>query len=234
MTDAPFTCKPFEDRMIASTHDLPLHGNYFADDGYFTHNPNAGTIHNRAGARMIALTDDFLIATHNSLEAELGDRAAIVLAAAARDWGRRAAEQFAAEMEQHHGRPLSNLPLSLFAADLTEAFRHHGWGVLNLDFAQHPYGLLVIDVRMPIVGRIVKKTSSPADVLLAGFLAGMFSQFAGTSLGCLETESVTPGSLRSRFVLALPDRLDAVRSLAERRKGHAEIVAQLLKTRAAK
>ena len=108
--------------MIASTQDLPLNGNYFAECDYLSQDLKSGTIANRAGARILALTDDFLIAVHNSLEAQLGEKAVAVLAQFTRDWGRRAAEQFSAEIENHHGKPLTQLPLGLFAADLAEAF----------------------------------------------------------------------------------------------------------------
>ena len=214
--------------MISSTYDLPMHGNYFAEDGYLTHDPKSGTIRNRAGARMLALTDDFLAAAQDTLEAEFGERAPAVLAAAAQDWGRRAAEQFAAEMEQYHGRPLAQLPLSLFAADLTEAFRRHGWGILSIDFAQHPYGLLLVEVKTPISSA---NTSGPVDALLAGFLAGMFSQFTGATLDCLKSDCPSRGASQSRFVLTVPERLHAVDGWVARGKGHAEILADLKRAR---
>src|SRR5437763_179117 len=123
--------------MISSTHDLPPRGNYFAEGEYLTQDLASGTLRNRAGARMLALTDDFLLATLNTLRAELGEQAGAAVSALGRNWGRHAAEQFAAEMERYHGRPLMKLPLALFTADLTEAFRHHGWGAPAIDFSRY-------------------------------------------------------------------------------------------------
>src|SRR5262245_31430694 len=135
------TRKPFEEPMISSTHDLPPRGNYFAEIGYLSQDLKTGTLHNGGGARMVALSDEFLLALLNSLELELGGRAAPVLKAAARDWGRRAAAEFAAELEKHYGRPIADLPLGLFAADLTEAFRRHGWGFFRFNFNQSSQGV---------------------------------------------------------------------------------------------
>jgi predicted hydrocarbon binding protein len=218
--------------MISSTHDLPPRGNYFAEDGYISQDLKSGTIHNRAGARMIALTDDFLVALLNSLEAELGDRAAPVLKAAARDWGRRAAEQFSGEMEKHYGKPLSELPLGLFAADLTEAFRHHGWGVLRFNLNQYTQGVLSIEVENPIVGAIVKPAKRPVEGLLAGFLAGMFSYFAGLELDCAQTDCRACGVAQSRFVLSVPQRLHVSDGRASNGRNHTEVLRELLQSRA--
>src|SRR5262245_44957410 len=118
--------------MISITHDLPPRGNYFAEDSYLSQDLGAGTLRNRAGARMLALADNFLVATLNTLHEELGTQAEPVLKDMGRDWGRRAAEQFAAEMGEFYGRPLMQLPLAMFAANITEAFRHHGWGAFRI------------------------------------------------------------------------------------------------------
>ncbi len=218
--------------MISSTHDLPPRGNYFAESGYLAQDLKTGAIHNRAGARMIALTDDFLVSLHNGLQAELGDRAAAVLKAVARDWGRRAAEQFAAEMEKHYGKPLSELPLGLFATDLTEAFRRHGWGLFRLNFNQYAQGVLSIAVQNPIVGAIVKPSKRPVDGLLAGFLAGMFSHFAAIELDCVQTDCQACGSGESRFVLTIPQRLSVLDGRTPNGRGHSEMLKEVLQSRA--
>src|SRR5262245_8034818 len=103
--------------MISFTHDLPLRGNYFAEGSYLTQNLGAGTLRNRAGARMLALSDTFVVAMLNTLQAELGEQAAAVVKDIGRDWGRRAAEQFANEIGDYYGRPLMQQPLAMFAAN---------------------------------------------------------------------------------------------------------------------
>lgn len=219
--------------MISSTHDLPLHGNYFAEGDYLSHELGAGLIANRAGARIVVLTDDFLIAMHNSLEAQLGPRAAPVLAEFARDWGRRAAAQFSLEIETHHGKPVGQLPLSLFAADLTEAFRHHGWGVFRFDFNRYAQGFIAVEAAQPIVGSIVKPANRPVDRLLADFLAGLFSHFAGVELAGVQTECRCCGSAGSRFVVTVPERARVIEGSAGTKKSHAQFIEALCQARTA-
>jgi predicted hydrocarbon binding protein len=210
--------------MISTTHDLPPRGNYFAEGPYLSQDLGAGTLRNRAGARMVALSDGFLVATLNTLHEELGSQANIVLKDMGRDWGRRAAEQFAAEMGDYFGRTLMQLPLAMFAATLTEAFRHHGWGAFRFDFSRYAHGLVVVEVREPFIGAVLKSSGAPVESLLAAFLAGMFSHFAGTELDCAQTECRTCGAEMSRFVLTAPERLKGVVG-----KSHEEVVEQLSK-----
>jgi len=211
--------------MISSTHDLPSRGNYFAEGAYLTQDLGAGTLRNRAGARVLALSDTFVITMLNTLQAELGEQAGAVVKDIGRDWGRRAAEQFAGETGDYYGRPLMQQPLAMFAANLTEAFRHHGWGTFRFDFSRYANGVLVVEVREPIVGGVVKPAAAPVDGLLAAFLAGMFSYFAGVDLDCAQTDCRARGAELSRFVLTVPDRLKAVAG-----KPHDEMVQALSKT----
>src|SRR5262249_12634088 len=133
-------------------------------------------------------------------------------------------------MEQHYGRPLMKLPLSLFTANLTEAFRHHGWGALRIDFSRYAQGLLVVEVPEPIIGGSVRTATGPVEGLLAAFLAGMFSAFAGLELECVQTECRTRTAGKSRFVLTVLQRLEAVAPMINARP-HDEIVEELCQRR---
>jgi predicted hydrocarbon binding protein len=218
--------------MLANAYDLPLRGNYFAEAEYLEQDLNAGTLRNRAGARVVALTDECLVAVHNAIAEQFGGRSDAVLSAVGRDWGRRAGEQFAAEMAHHRERPLADLPLAVFAADLTAAFLHHGWGRVELDFDRFSRGILGVNVYDPVLGSVVKRGESVGEPLLAGFLAGMFSDLSGTDLDCLQTECRAGGAAASRFLLTVPERVAAVAALAVERKPHAEILAELEQTKA--
>jgi predicted hydrocarbon binding protein len=219
--------------MLATSHDLPLRGNYFAETEYLDQDLNSGTLRNRAGARMLALTDECFIALHNVMADEFGARSEGVLKAFGGDWGRQAAQQFVAETARHHDRASTELPLAVFSADLTAAFLHHGWGRFQFDFGRYSHGIIGVDVHEPFVGSVVKSAGRLVEPLLAGFLAGMFSQLAGITLECLQTECRANGAAVSRFLLTVPERLAAVTPLTLEQKPHGEIVAALEKTQAA-
>lgn len=215
--------------MIASTHDLPPRWNYFAEESYVSQNLERGTIHNRGGARMLVLSDDFLVATFNVIQRELGPEASALIHSMGCEWGRRAAEQFAAEIAAYRGRPLVQLPLAMFAADLTQAFHHHGWGGFQFDFSRYAEGYITVEVTDPIIGGIVKPSHESVDGLLAAFLAGMFSFFSGADLSAVQTDCCARGALRSRFLLSARPRVGSIMASAGTRT-HAEVVAELLTT----
>jgi predicted hydrocarbon binding protein len=217
--------------MEAIDNELLVRGNFFAQPGYLTQDLKRGTIENRSGMRMLALTDDFLLALGNTLEAELGERAGPALKAIGRDWGQQAGQTLASQMEQHFGQKLMEMPLNMFAANVTEAFQHHGWGNFRFDFSRYASGLLTVIVGSPIVGSSVQHATRPVETLLSGFLAGMFSYFSGTDLDCLQTECAARGAAESRFILTLPERLQAVAAWVGEGKAHDQIVHELEQTR---
>jgi predicted hydrocarbon binding protein len=213
--------------MIATTLDLPLRGNCFADEAYLAHDLGAGSICNRRGERLVGVSDEFLIAMMNTLESELGSESAAAVKGLGRDWGRHAAEQFAAELGQFYGKPLSELPLAQFTASLTAALQQQGWGALRLDLSGYPYGLVIVEMHTPILGAGVRQAEAPVDGILAAFLAGMFSQFAGVELECVQTDCRGCGADASRFVVTVPQRLAAIAEWAVRQP-HDAIVRRLI------
>ena len=216
--------------MQAKAYELPLRCNYFAEADYLRQDLAAGTLQNRAGTRMVALADDLLIALVNAIAQERGEQSGAVLAALGRDWGTQAAAQFTRELGDHHATPLAEQPLAVFAADLTAAFLHHGWGRFQFDFSRFARGLLLVDVTDPFLGSSVRPTSLPVEGLLAGFLGGMFSHFAGIELAGLQTACRANGAEQSRFVLTVPARLAAVAGWVEAGRGHDEILSELEKS----
>ncbi len=213
--------------MLALTHDLPLRANFFAEGEYWIHELEKGTIHNRAGARGLVVSDDLLVSLVNTLNAELGDQAGPVMTSMGQFWGERAAIRFSAKMEQCYGKPLAQLPLAMFAASLAEAFRSYGWGTIKIDFDRYAQGLVIVEMRDPMLGSVVRRSDAPVEGLLAAFLEGMFSHFAGVSLGCVQTECCASGAESSRFVLTIPERIRAVAGENVSGKSHDWVVEEL-------
>jgi predicted hydrocarbon binding protein len=192
-------------------------GDYFADDNYIHTDVATGVTRDRAGTRLLGLTEDFLVAVRQTLDAECGAGTVRVLDAAGHDWGRALADRISAELEAYRGEPLAASSVARFEADVQSAFRQLGWGVLSLDFGRYDKGILIAEVRHA-------PTGEPSDALLAGALAGLMSHVAGRKLAAAATPAV--GELR-RFVIALPERLEQVGDALHRRRPHDEIVRAL-------
>src|SRR5205823_6097883 len=97
---------------------------------------------NRAGARVLTLTGEFLAGLSTALEAECGPTAAAVAKSCGRAWGRRYAARLDRELGQSFGAPFADRPLTEFTDCLAAAFGHHGWGLLALDYGRHDRGLI--------------------------------------------------------------------------------------------
>jgi hypothetical protein len=181
-------------------------GDYFAEGDYLATDVRTGVMRDRAGARMLALPEDFLTS--------LGRTAASVRKAAGRGYGRRLAERLAEELEGYYGEPIAEYPLARLEGLLSELFSHHGWGRPRFDFSHYAVGVLVVGFDDPA-----------EDELLTGVLAGLFSHLAGEELDCLRTQEGT----ETRFVLTLPQRLAAVADRAQTCEG---VLRELETTRA--
>lgn len=204
----------------------PIRGSFYARD-YLRTNIRTGVTRNRAGTRLLCLSSDFLLGLRKALTLECGPAAETVYQTCGRTWGRALAERFAKEWSAFYGMPVSEMSLAMFEACLVEAFNRHGWGRLDLDFSQHERGLIEAALTGAVMAELVGKSDTPADPLMAGALAGIFSCYAGQDLDCVQTECQARGAPRSRFVLGLRDRLLPAAALVLAGKPHDEIVAAL-------
>lgn len=206
--------------------DTRMAGNYFTQD-YLATDVKTGVTRNRGGTRMLALTDDFLLGLHTALTQECGPAADEVFRSCGRTFGAQLARKLSAELQQFYGKPLTEFPMAMFEACLKQAFGRHGWGDVAFDFTRHDKGVVVVDLKSAVFADLLPAQERPADPLMAGVLAGMFSSFAGRSLGCLQTQCSGRGDGVSRFVLTDAARIDGVAELAAAGKPHDEILAAL-------
>jgi hypothetical protein len=196
-------------------------GDYFAADDYLRTDLAAGTAQDRAGTRLLALSETFLHALDQTLAAECGPAAERVLKSAGRDWGRRWAERLERELDEYYGEPLAVGPVARFQAALASAFGRLGWGVLRLDFSRFNQGLIVAEVQKA-------PPTAPTETLLSAALAGLIGHFAGRELDCAATPSEDG---LQRFVLALPERLERVADALHQRRAHDEVLKELADVR---
>ena len=207
-------------------------GNFFAEDDFIHTDVRLGVSVNRAGTRMCSLSSDFLKGLLTAITHECGPAAGEVLGTAGRRWGLAFGKRLENELSEFYGQPVRDFPLALFQACVVEAFSHHGWGKLNLDFGHEGIGLIVAEMDNPIYGSLVEKSEQPADPMLAGILAGFFAHFSGQDLECVQTDCVALGHDRSRFIIGLGSRLAKARVWRGEGKGHAAILQGLAEVRA--
>ncbi len=212
--------------------EMKMTANYYGSRDYARTDVKRGVTRNRGGTRILSLTSDFLIGLRNALVFECGSAADIVMKSAGKRWGRTFAARMSRELEQYYGLPVEELPLAVFQGCLVEAFNVHGLGKLTVDIDLYTKGLIVCIVENPIYAGMVETSGQPADIMLAGILAGMVSHFSGRELDCFQTQCQGLGAPDSRFIITLPERLGMAEAWRNEGKTHAEIVAALAQTHA--
>jgi uncharacterized protein len=223
--------------MIAETtltDDALSGGNYYAEGRYCHTDVRRGVTRTRAGNRICCLTADFLVGFRKAIADETGPAADTVFRSCGRKWGGFVAKRFDAEMTEFLGRPVRDLALAKFQAHLTELFSHHGWGKVTLDLSRHDQGLIVVGVSDPIFAAILKpdeKPTQPVDSLMAGILAGLFTELFGQDLDCYQTKCKALGHGDSVFVVGLTSRLAGVPAWQEAGKAHDQILRELANVR---
>jgi predicted hydrocarbon binding protein len=213
---------------MMATEALPVRGNYFAGEDYLSYDVGKGTIRNRSGVRMCALTSDFLLGLQNGIRNECGEAADEILKQTGRRWGQSFAKRLDKELGEWYQCEIQDLPMAQFGACLVEAFLHHGWGRLALDFTQYESGLVIAAVEnAPYAGLMQGKSNGPADLMLGGVLAGMFSHWSGNQLDVVQSECPTMGGKLSRFIIADSEKIKAVQHFVREPKAHERILATL-------
>lgn len=207
-------------------------GNYYTDGSYMTTDLRKGVTRNRAGTRMVALTNDFLLGFRGALADECGPAADTVLKTCGRTWGKRFAARFEREMTDFYGIAAGDFSMAMFHACLAEAFARHGWGRLELDLRLHDRGLILARIEHPVMGEIVTDADAPVETLMVGILAGFFSHFSGENLDCVQTCCKARGAADTRFIIGLGKRLGPVPGWLGQGRTHDEIIAEVVNTRA--
>jgi uncharacterized protein len=218
--------------MFTATAPKLLRGNYYAERNYLKTDVKRGVTRNRAGTRIITLTCDFLIGLRNALEYECGKATDAVFKTSGKKFGKNFAKRTSKELGDFYGTAFDDFSMAHFEACLKESFSHHGWGKLSIDTSKHDKGLLIFTVENALYAGLLKKTETPADPLLAGVLAGFFSEISGEELDVVQTQCSACGAADSKFVVTLPSRLKNAENWVKNKQPHQQIVDLLEKTTA--
>lgn len=190
-------------------------GDYFAEAQYIKADVRRGLLHNRAGKRLVCLTEDFLRGFRGALVEECGEASELVLFTSGRTVGDLVGRRLERELSDHYERPLRSFKVGRFDALMNSFFAHHGWGVMRMSYDALDQGLLVAEFRNAIFHSVFKDEPAVNESLLAGFLAGLYAQLSGQDLDCVQTRRESEGQGPSLFVLGLKARLASLREELE-------------------
>jgi uncharacterized protein len=203
---------------------MKLKGDYF-DENYVKFDVDDGVIKNRAGTRLLALSEDFLRGFRKAVMDETGDAHHVVFETCGKTWGENLARRFQKETALYYECEFEALPMSMFSLLFKNFWARHGWGELEINWEQgYHEGVFEVVIHNPAFSSIFGAEGLNDDIFV-GVLSAFFSRFAGRELQCIQTEESVSGDIRlSRFILSLPERLARVPDMVLSQKSHQDIV----------
>lgn len=189
----------------------------------------AGTVQ-RLPASAVAWPYELGRALHRTLASECGPAAESILRNAGQSCGRQLAQRLGQDLAHYHGTPLTDIPVARVAASLEAGFAKHGLGRIELNFDRYASGLIEIVVVNGLSTAWSDRYVPTGDHLLAGMFAGMFSEWAGQPLDCLQTDYEVPAAAPAKFVVGLPERLGRAAEMARKGQPHEMVVEYLQST----
>ncbi|MGQ9838627.1 MAG: V4R domain-containing protein [Cyanobacteriota bacterium] len=203
--------------------------NYYAPSAYLQSDLESGLLKSRHGDRLLALPEALLRGIYSGLEYETGQAARLVLRNCGRMWGKEFFKRFAQELSDYYQKPLAELEMGLFLQSLGQAWKTHGWGVIEIDWTYKDQGVLVISIRnSPFAALTPSHFTRPMGFLEAGLLGTWFSQLTGQELICVQTTSEALGAKSNLFVLSTATRLKDGEAWVDSGLSHDQVLEKLL------
>lgn len=186
---------------------LRVRPNLYAKPAYFNTDVSLGATRTPRGVRVCALTNDFLIGFRDAVIFESGKAYRRVLKTCGRRWGGQFMRRFEADVTAHYQTPLAELSAGVIHACLADAFNYHGWGLLAIDLKHLDEGVVIAEIRNPLMPEVIGESDRPVDFLMAGLLAAVFSHLSGQEVDCVQTDCPTQGADASRFLASSVERI---------------------------
>jgi hypothetical protein len=207
-------------------------GNFFASANYLSWDMKAGVLHTPDKVRVMGFPICMLVGILEGLEEECGQAWSVVLHSCGKWWGKRQMTRLQKALQEHFGKPLAELPTAQVHASLSEAFATEGWGRVDLNIKYADKGILRVGVKnSPFIQAFADSKlnvkNALVDHLLAGALAGMFSQATNAEMDAVEIACVNRGDEKCEFVVGLKSKLEEVPALLKQGLWADEICAKL-------
>ena len=141
--------------------------NYFNESEYFHADPATGVITNRAGKRIVCLTNDFLQGFHDALVEECGPAAPLVLYSCGKATGDMVGRRLQTELTDHYGQGFESFLVAQLVACLRSYFSVHGWGRMDLELDEISQGLFTVSFTDAPFQELFEATGKPIESMLA-------------------------------------------------------------------
>jgi uncharacterized protein len=205
----------------------PRMRNFYTEDEYFTLNVRSGVIRNPSGHRIVGLPVELLIGLHRGIEDETGSAAGVILYSCGKWWGKQFIKRHGTEVRQFYGMDAGDMNLHFYLQVLRRVWALYGWGALDIGFGIKDKGYLEILVGSTIFSDAVGAIGRPADPLVAGVLAAVFSHASGRELECTETACRSKGDPTCAFIVGTKPRIDVIASWVKQGRSHVDVVAAI-------
>jgi uncharacterized protein len=187
-----------------------------------------GTVVDTSDTRNIFLGSDILRGIHAALSYEAGDAWKIVMYRCGFLWGQKTLRYFVRQSQGAFGAKFEQISVDAFLSNLVTFMNFNGWGLLSFDLTRATtHGVIRLELRKSIFSEALDHLRERVDFMVAGMLAGIFSDLSQAELACIEVCSALTGAPTSVFLLSARERIEALREPLNGGADEQELLEQL-------
>lgn len=202
----------------------------FSPDDFFQQELQTGSLRRTDGARVAALSVEFVQAFHFALVEHMGDSAQDILYRSGYEWGLQDMIRLNERLHDEIGG--SNFDLwQMDAKFVVESWwtplAESGWGACQFDFSRLSRGIVCVDLKNSIVAQALESSDQPVCHLYAGLFAGALSFFERAERHAVEIQCRSLGQDSCKFVIGPGAEVDNAESRRQQGASAAEIIRRL-------
>ncbi len=187
----------------------PVKHNYYTDDRFFNHNPQAGVVRNIYGQRVVRVSEDFIVGLLSGLEEEVGDAAGEIMYKAGYQWGVEDMKSFVPRVQEEFEVQFNKMGMGMMLETWWWPLQIEGWGGWRYDFRQGKNGLIFIDLFESAVAQSLGDVGKVMCYFYAGLFASVFTTLAKRELACIEIQCYSMGEEYCKFLISTAKRVNA-------------------------
>ena len=201
--------------------------NYFTSPEFIRLDVRTGVLRNRAGTRMVAISEDFLRGFVIACEHETGPAASLVLRRCGEFFGQRLARRFESELGLFAGVSLRDRNMVEFSILIVDMWHGCGFGHIMIDWSTSQHGFLAVELEESPM-KDIGPSGHMGEDMFVGILGGFLGSFADTAMRCVQSGDARLGDREgTTFIVAIPELVRQVESLRAGGSSHGQIVTAL-------